>query len=126
MRYRPGFCGINLALMCGANDVALTTETSQRERECGGNVVKSEREKGRDNRRADARWKREETCGERKREEKRDSVVAFIRNPSVSLSATLRVPNQSGGGNEKNRENGRGGKRRERERGAGEKSSVTE
>lgn len=89
MRYRPGFCGINLALMCGANDVALTTETSQRERECGGNVVKSEREKGRDNRRADARWKREETWGERRREEKRDSVVAFIRNPSVSLSATL-------------------------------------
>lgn len=55
--------------MCGANDVALTTETSQRERERGGDVVKSEREKGRDNRRADARWKREETWEkERKRE----------------------------------------------------------
>jgi len=47
MRYRPGFCGINLALMCGANDVALTTETSRRERKRErerGNAVKSERE----------------------------------------------------------------------------------
>lgn len=87
MRYRPGFCGINLALMCGANDVALTTETSQRERECGDSVVKSEREKGRDNERTtrDGREKRET----REKEMKRDSVVAFIRNPSVSLSATL-------------------------------------
>lgn len=41
MRYRPGFCGINLALMCGANDVALTTETSSKEK-------KEEREKERD------------------------------------------------------------------------------
>lgn len=70
MRYRPGFCGINLALMCGANDVALTTETSQRERECGDSVVKSEREKGRDNERTDARRKRKERDA-RERDEKR-------------------------------------------------------
>jgi len=70
--------------MCGANDVALTTETSQRERECKGNVVKSEREKGRDNRR-----EMEKRGDVREREGKRDSVVAFIRNPSVSLGATL-------------------------------------
>lgn len=31
----------------------------------------------------------EERRDVREREEKRDSVVAFIRNPSVSLSATL-------------------------------------
>lgn len=46
----------------------------------------------------------------RKREGKRgkeDSVVAFIRNPSVSLSATLVYRIRAVEGNERNRENDR-------------------
>lgn len=57
----------------------------------------------------------------RESERKRDSVVAFIRNPSVSLSATLVYRIRAGEGTRRTERTT--GKERRRE---SEKSSVTE
>lgn len=56
---------------------------------------------------------------ERERGKERDSVVAFIRNPSVSLSATLVYRIRAVEGTrrtERTRQGRRGGRERERER----------
>lgn len=63
----------------------------------------------------------EERRDVREREEKRDSVVAFIRNPSVSLSATLVYRIRAVEGTRRTERTT--GKERRRE---SEKSSVTE